>query len=182
MGNIRIEVADLREKPFVVVLDHALSFLELEDCDQFEFEGRITGSIEFKLVGEEVITRGRAYAIAKTACSRCLEPATIKCDANFRIVYIHAKEQLPSEPEMEMPNPAVRYYNGETVFPNNDIRESILLALPDIPVCEEGCKGLCVSCGVNLNKEKCACDKEKESRQNIPGWKKKLKSLSPEEE
>jgi len=34
------------------------------------------------------------------------------------------------------------------------IRQEIILHFPLIPVCSEGCKGLCIDCGENLNKEK----------------------------
>jgi uncharacterized metal-binding protein YceD (DUF177 family) len=33
------------------------------------------------------------------------------------------------------------------------IRQEIILHFPLIPVCSEGCKGLCIECGKNLNKE-----------------------------
>jgi len=36
-----------------------------------------------------------------------------------------------------------------------DIRQEIILAYPMIPVCQESCKGLCPSCGQNLNLAAC---------------------------
>ena len=36
-----------------------------------------------------------------------------------------------------------------------DVRQEILLAYPMIPVCQEGCKGLCPVCGQNLNVAAC---------------------------
>ena len=38
-----------------------------------------------------------------------------------------------------------------------DIREEMILNYPVIILCGEGCRGLCLRCGVNLNKEKCLC-------------------------
>lgn len=35
--------------------------------------------------------------------------------------------------------------------------EQFLLARPENPLCAEDCKGLCPRCGVNRNKELCAC-------------------------
>jgi uncharacterized protein len=37
------------------------------------------------------------------------------------------------------------------------LREEFVLALPDYPVCEDGCLGLCPSCGANLNESSCEC-------------------------
>ena len=35
---------------------------------------------------------------------------------------------------------------------------SIYLELPFKKLCNEDCKGLCQSCGVNLNNETCSCE------------------------
>ena len=36
-----------------------------------------------------------------------------------------------------------------------DVRQEIILAYPMIPVCCPDCKGLCQTCGANLNREPC---------------------------
>jgi uncharacterized protein len=45
----------------------------------------------------------------------------------------------------------------ETVDVTPDIREDVLLALPAYPVCGEACRGLCPTCGKNLNGGPCGC-------------------------
>ena len=40
------------------------------------------------------------------------------------------------------------------------LREQVLLSLPEYPVCQEGCKGLCSVCGKNLNEGECGCDRK----------------------
>lgn len=45
----------------------------------------------------------------------------------------------------------------ETVDVTPDIREDVLLALPAYPVCREECRGLCPTCGKNLNSGSCSC-------------------------
>ena len=48
------------------------------------------------------------------------------------------------------------YYDGETIDYAPVLREQLLLALPAIePVCQEACKGLCSTCGQNLNEKDC---------------------------
>ncbi len=39
------------------------------------------------------------------------------------------------------------------------LRQEIILHFPTIPVCSKSCKGLCPTCGANLNEEKCSCAK-----------------------
>lgn len=45
----------------------------------------------------------------------------------------------------------------ESVDVTPDIREDVLLALPAYPVCRETCRGLCPTCGKNLNVDSCSC-------------------------
>jgi uncharacterized protein len=45
----------------------------------------------------------------------------------------------------------------ETVDVTPDIREDVLLAVPAYPVCRDECRGLCPTCGKNLNSGSCAC-------------------------
>ena len=37
----------------------------------------------------------------------------------------------------------------------------VILSMPAKLLCREDCKGLCPTCGINLNKESCGCDKKK---------------------
>jgi DUF177 domain-containing protein len=41
------------------------------------------------------------------------------------------------------------------------VREQVLLALTDRPLCREDCRGLCPQCGANLNEKVCGCAVEK---------------------
>ncbi|ABK44085.1 protein of unknown function DUF177 [Magnetococcus marinus MC-1] len=53
----------------------------------------------------------------------------------------------------------------ETVYLEDDLftlaplaDEELLLHLPMVPLCGEGCKGICAQCGANLNEGPCGCD------------------------
>ena len=55
--------------------------------------------------------------------------------------------------------PAIFSYNvqpTDVVDITEDVRQEIILAFPMIPVCREGCQGLCRTCGQNLNHGTCA--------------------------
>ncbi|MFA6816217.1 MAG: DUF177 domain-containing protein [Lentisphaeria bacterium] len=45
-----------------------------------------------------------------------------------------------------------------------DIREDILLNLPQHFLCREDCKGLCPFCGINLNTSTCNCNNKLENK------------------
>jgi len=55
------------------------------------------------------------------------------------------------------------------------VRQALVLALSMKPLCSEDCRGLCASCGANLNERTCDCKKETID----PRWD-GLKNLNPE--
>jgi uncharacterized protein len=50
-------------------------------------------------------------------------------------------------------------YTGKVIDLDPIVREQLLLELPEYPVCDEQCKGLCPACGANLNDRECGCDR-----------------------
>ena len=49
---------------------------------------------------------------------------------------------------------------GETLDLDELVYSDIVLLTPPKYVCSEDCKGLCPTCGKNLNEGECACDKQ----------------------
>ena len=50
---------------------------------------------------------------------------------------------------------------GDEIDLDEFLYGEIILNLPVKYVCEDDCKGLCETCGVNLNVEQCSCNKQK---------------------
>ena len=97
-------------------------------------------------VPEGIVVRGTLGAAWTAACSRCLEP--IAGD-----VAVHVDELFETEP-----------LEGETYLLEEDVidlepmvRDALLLELPLAPLCRPDCAGLCPTCGVNRNDERCDC-------------------------
>ena len=42
----------------------------------------------------------------------------------------------------------------------DDLRQFLMLAVPQKLLCKESCAGLCPRCGRNLNRERCSCSVE----------------------
>jgi uncharacterized protein len=73
-------------------------------------------------------------------CVRCLDPVRMARKDDFKIhVDIDATTDLIDLAE--------------------EIRQEMLLDISTIVLCKEDCLGLCALCGMNLNKEKCQCEK-----------------------
>jgi uncharacterized protein len=53
------------------------------------------------------------------------------------------------------------WYQGPEIDLSGFARELVALAPPVQPLCREQCQGLCPRCGVDLNIERCACERER---------------------
>ena len=49
------------------------------------------------------------------------------------------------------------HHDGETVNLWPLLREDLILAVPITVLCKEDCRGLCPSCGIDLNTSTCDC-------------------------
>lgn len=49
---------------------------------------------------------------------------------------------------------------GEEIDLRSLIAEQVIMALPYRALCDENCKGVCASCGIDLNQQACQCRQE----------------------
>jgi len=68
---------------------------------------------------------------------------------------------LPKELELTTEELDYDYFEGDEIDLSDTIYEGIVLAYPMKSLCHEDCRGLCPSCGTNLNKKQCSCEKGK---------------------
>ncbi len=94
---------------------------------------------------------GKIVTRVSVACRRCLGPASVPITAAVDVVFT---EDQDSEDPSEYVVP-----EGQHVLELRDaVREELILAMPGYVVCQEDCKGLCPSCGADLNVEPCDCE------------------------
>ncbi|MBQ4528667.1 MAG: DUF177 domain-containing protein [Clostridia bacterium] len=86
----------------------------------------------------------------KTRCSRCLDPVDEELDFNIKEVF--------SKTELENENDDVIILNSNEIDLKEIAEQAFCCALPITCLCSEDCKGLCSSCGCNLNTETCSCE------------------------
>ncbi len=135
----------------------------LSDCDGFTNSGDILSKAHFIKRNTNIIMQASLNGNIKGICSRCLEEAVIPIDTEMTIMFIPANQQrkyLEDEVvEITSDELDVEYYKGNSIEVDYLFRESLLLAIPFSPLCNESCKGLCPNCGGNLNRGECVCHK-----------------------
>ncbi|MFC1656160.1 DUF177 domain-containing protein [Patescibacteria group bacterium] len=93
-----------------------------------------------------------------------LEVECSKCTTGFvqKIAMESTERVYFSEGEKEDSDMFDLFYVNKkalTVDIEDFLRQEIILHFQTIPVCSKSCKGLCPTCGANLNEENCSCDK-----------------------
>lgn len=118
----------------------------------------IQGHVKFTLTNFGILANVEAQARISLACARCLDPFFSKVTVEF------VEEFEPSiNIETGLPVAETHTENAFFITANHQIdltealRQHLLLAVEIVPVCRTDCKGLCPTCGVNLNMETCEC-------------------------
>ena len=128
-----------RDEAYTVAAPVTLGFDIYKDKDQFRLAGRVTTTLELP-------------------CSRCLEPFVLPVDAAFDLRYQpHSRNTGEGEREVEEDDLTTAFYDNDEIDLRQLMTEQFVLSLPMKPLCEEGCKGLCPTCGTNWNRGTCEC-------------------------
>ena len=129
------------------------------DCAEFDLDDlprrTFTSPIHYQLRltpingGHDLLVQGNLSSQLTVVCDRCDEP--------------FAWELFTDEVCHEYENAF-----GTTIDLTDDLREDILMTIPQQFLCNEECQGLCPTCGKNLNQGPCDCDDTVEASGEVP--------------
>lgn len=108
--------------------------------------------LEAQQAGADVVVRGTIRGRFQDECGRCLEPVVVEVADDLGRLYREGEDLVEEESDDVLPLPA-----GSDLDLTEPVREQVLLAVPPFPYCREDCRGLCPSCGSNLNETTCEC-------------------------
>jgi len=98
--------------------------------------------------GSDVLIRGEAKATLVVACGRCLEAATVKCDASIAVLLSRRGDTLrpPSgdaeEDEASAEEDDHEVFSGDEIRLDDLVREHLVLEIPMQPLCRPDCPGI----------------------------------------
>ena len=133
---IDVSRLDKDGESFEGVLDDAV--LELDDEFLHPFAG-VRYDLFAQQLGRELLVRGTLAQDFDAVCSRCGGDFDFTATVPDFTVSIETDERT------------------EYVDLTDEVRQSIILALPTYPVCRPTCLGVCPICGKNLNEGPCGC-------------------------
>lgn len=162
----------------------------LEESEGFSLVSSTPLIASFKKVSGRVFVKGRFSAALKCPCKRCTTdvPVPISVDFSLRMIPEPTAPREDDEVEslgngkgrkrraqkkeddgladtaasFELDEIDAEPFDGKTIDLDPVVREQVLLALPVTVVCRDDCKGLCSTCGQDLNEKDCGHGKVKE--------------------
>ncbi len=131
-----------------------------EDDDARSF---ITGPLScrgrlYLLDGEDVDIDIRMEGTIRPVCYRCLKEFDMPVAVDVRMIYLPAAKAKNADQAEGLESGV---YFGDVLDVADIMREQFFLWLPMRYLCSEDCKGLCPSCGADLNSGPCGCSVEK---------------------
>lgn len=112
--------------------------------------------------GDKIMVKGDFQAEIEVNCSRCLQTFRQKINSNFDEVFtvtpLLDKKSSPEELDLKTANDLT--VSGDYLYLNEYIRQLFYLCQIYNPLCKPDCRGLCASCGADLNKDSCSCEDE----------------------
>lgn len=113
----------------------------------FPFKLKTEGNI---IIDDEIaIVEANIKTSIQISCSRCLKTFIYPID-------IDIEERFTNNDEKAIDD--IVFVKGDIINITEIIESSIISTLPIKRLCKETCKGLCQSCGANLNNQGCNCN------------------------
>lgn len=121
---------------------------------------RLAGEIS-RIEGGYVLAARLAYD-GQLECSRCLTAYPFREDQEFSLaLYPRPRPQQPgADVELERADLDTQYFDQPVIELSPIAEERVQMALPMKPLCRPDCRGLCATCGQDLNLGACACARE----------------------
>ena len=127
-----ISSAGMKVSKEVPAAEIGLSKDDLDLCSPLSVEATLT-RVGNTVLADTIVSVQYAYH-----CARCLKDFEQSKSREFHFDY-------------EITSPM------DVVDVGEDIRQEMILSVPQRALCSKDCKGICAGCGADLNTEKCKC-------------------------
>jgi uncharacterized protein len=143
--SLRILVSDLLAQPGKARSESVAVPLHIS-LPNASVDDEVVVEVAMRSLSDGIVARGTASAAVDLTCNRCLtewtETITVPFEQVFRI--------RPDDEDDEMPLDESNWIDLEPV-----VHDEVSLGLPHTPLCRPDCRGLCPTCGTDLNMEPC---------------------------
>jgi len=154
-------ILDLRQFdsfPADVSLDIEADKIDLE-IESITFKDLVNVRLTIQKVKDEYFFQGYVTVPIQAECSRCL--SLFDSELTGDITFVVKREDGKGVLSTDQGEDIVYLREGNNIIEMDEpISRALLLSIPMKHLCSSDCKGLCPSCGVNLNEETCDCKEQ----------------------
>ena len=165
--NVLITPLDLEKEPLIVhqelapgLIDYAPDILQV---GPLPVDGQADLLVEHRGPHEfvsDIRLRASYKGNFEVLCARCVDPVAVPMEGEFDLIFRpEGADATSGERAITVDETEIGYYGESGLLLEDVVREQVLLSLPSRTLCTPDCKGLCPSCGQNLNSASCNCDK-----------------------
>jgi uncharacterized protein len=115
-------------------------------------ETTLSGELTLQNLEGRVLASGTLQASGTAECGRCLAEFRIDWEVPVDLMVLRDVHTDETEGETLL----ILQRDGEVDL-SEALRECAALSFPQATVCREDCRGLCASCGADLNSAPCDC-------------------------
>ncbi len=142
MSYARFPVSDLlRSRGSVDDVEVAIP-LEMR-FDYAEIDGEATGPLRIESAVGGLVARGEVTVAVDLECQRCL----VRYPTDLRVPILQVFGNLDDEDSLPITDGHIDLESA--------VRDEVGLSVPLTPVCRADCRGLCDTCGTDLNTNPC---------------------------
>jgi len=159
---MQIRVDNLQESPFRLAFEESLENLPLlteATTSALAFDGALSGDLLVRRSGNVVEVEGVLACTVALACSRCLQPLKQRLEISVALSFERLQTVAVDEAERELSEEDLGMipFSGDYLDLREALEQEVLLAVPQHPLCQKNCAGLCPVCGGDRNRQPCDC-------------------------
>ncbi len=149
-SGLKINISKLSEGIYDYSLQAEPSQLQLSDA----FTSPVSVNIKLDKSSTQIYLKAEIMLNGNFTCDRCLIDFKSEIRTLFNIFFMYEARSLKNDQsnDIQILSPDTNYIDI-----SEDVRQYILLAIPIKILCSENCRGLCPSCGIDLNENQCKC-------------------------
>jgi uncharacterized protein len=149
--------AEAREVSFVESEGEINRTIRAGGLNEYRLDRPVRVELSHYRAGTELFLTGEVDTYGTAWCARCTEEFQVERSRAFRYVLAPKVVGYDTEAGQSSEDLEFSLYEGDEVDLTPLVREQVLLALTERPLCREDCRGLCPHCGANLNESACDC-------------------------
>ncbi len=151
IAEFRINISNLSEGIHEYHFETKPSKIGLDE----KFSGTIRIDAKLDKSAQQIFLQTGIRAEGSFFCDRCLENFNQEMSTQYSMMYVQGTRStvdLKKDEEIQILGTDMNYIDLD-----DDVRQYILLNIPQKLLCKEDCQGFCAICGVNKNIESCTC-------------------------